>query len=47
MDLNLNQIAQVNYLVIAERFPERYFNWPAQVDVLKNMLAVRGLKKHT
>ncbi|ATC86059.1 hypothetical protein [Pseudoalteromonas arctica] len=44
MELNLNQIAQVNYLVIAERFPERYFNWPAQVDVLKNMLAFEGSK---
>ena len=44
MDLNLNQIAQVNYLVIAERFPERYFSWPAQVNVLKNMLAVKGTK---
>ncbi|WP_076924114.1 hypothetical protein [Pseudoalteromonas sp. EB27] len=44
MDLNLNQIAQVNYLVIAERFPERYFNWPAQVDVLKNMLAFEDSK---
>ncbi|KDC52767.1 hypothetical protein [Pseudoalteromonas fuliginea] len=44
MELNLNQIAQVNYLVIAERFPERYFNWPAQVDVLKNMLAFEGTK---
>ncbi|MEL0639018.1 hypothetical protein V6260_00165 [Pseudoalteromonas aliena] len=44
MDLNLNQIAQVNYLVIAERFPERYFNWPAQVNVLKNMLAFEGSK---
>ncbi|CAM3091152.1 hypothetical protein [Pseudoalteromonas distincta] len=44
IELNLNQIAQVNYLVIAERFPGRYFNWPAQVDVLKNMLAFEGSK---
>ena len=44
MELNLNQIAQVNYLVIAERFPERYFNWPAQVNVLENMLAFEGSK---
>jgi len=42
MDLESNQIAQVNYLVIAERFPERYFNWPAQINVLKNMLALNG-----
>ncbi|GAA58522.1 hypothetical protein P20652_0377 [Pseudoalteromonas sp. BSi20652] len=44
MQLSLNQIAQVNYLVIAERFPERYFNWPAQVNVLKNMLAFENSK---
>ncbi|TMO05328.1 hypothetical protein [Pseudoalteromonas sp. S558] len=38
MQLKSNQIAQVNYLVIAERFPARYFPWPAQVNVLTNML---------
>ena len=37
MKLTPNQITQVNYLVIAERFPERFFPWPAQVDVLHNM----------
>ena len=44
MQLESNQIAQVNYLVIAERFPERYFNWPAQINVLENMLAFDGTK---
>lgn len=38
MDLSVEQTEQVNYLVIAERFPERYFSWPAQVNVLENML---------
>lgn len=28
----------LNYLIIAERFPERYFNWPVYIPVLKNML---------
>jgi hypothetical protein len=37
MTLTPGQRAQVNYLVIAERFPERYFAWPAQINVLKNI----------
>jgi uncharacterized protein (DUF885 family) len=40
MDLSPAQAEQVNYLVIAERFPERYFTWPAQINVLANMLAL-------
>ena len=43
MKLTPNQITQVNYLVIAERFPERFFPWPAQVNVLNNM----SLFKHS
>ena len=38
MKLTVAQTNQVNYLVIAERFPERYFAWPAHTDVLSNML---------
>ena len=34
MQLSAEQTNQVNYLVIAERFPERYFAWPAHTDVL-------------
>ncbi|WP_405600070.1 MULTISPECIES: hypothetical protein [unclassified Pseudoalteromonas] len=47
MQLKSNQIAQVNYLVIAERFPARYFPWPAQVNVLTNMLKQDSSDKGT
>lgn len=40
MKLSAAQTHQVNYLVIAERFPERYFAWPAHSDVLSNMLSI-------
>ena len=40
MKLTVAQTNQVNYLVIAERFPERYFAWPAHTDVLSNMLSI-------
>lgn len=40
MKLSAAQTHQVNYLVIAERFPERYFAWPAHTDVLSNMLSI-------
>ena len=40
MQLTQPQVEQVNYMVIAERFPERYFPWPAQINVLENMLAL-------
>lgn len=40
MQLSAEQTNQVNYLVIAERFPERYFAWPAHIDVLSNMLSI-------
>ena len=40
MQLSAEQTNQVNYLVIAERFPERYFAWPAHTDVLSNMLSI-------
>ncbi|WP_024611635.1 hypothetical protein [Pseudoalteromonas sp. TB64] len=40
MQLTQSQVEQVNYMVIAERFPERYFSWPAQINVLENMLAL-------
>ena len=40
MKLSSAQTHQVNYLVIAERFPERYFAWPAHTDVLSNMLSI-------
>nr|WP_193988653.1 hypothetical protein [Lelliottia steviae] len=32
--LNESQQAQLNYLIIAERYPERYFVWPVQRDVM-------------
>ena len=38
MQLTKQQTEQVNYLVIAERFPERYFAWPAHTNVLVNLL---------
>ncbi|WP_372761580.1 hypothetical protein [Pseudoalteromonas sp.] len=38
MTLTEPQTAQVNYLVIAERFPERYFAWPAHTNVLTNLI---------
>ena len=40
MQLSAEQTNQVNYLVIAERFPERYFAWPAQTNVLAIMLTM-------
>lgn len=36
--LTSQQTHQLNYLVIAQRFPERYFSWPAQSNILANML---------
>ena len=32
--LDVSQQAQLNYLIIAERYPERYFVWPVQRDVI-------------
>lgn len=40
MQLTQAQVELVNYLVIAERSAERYFAWPAQVNVLNNMLSL-------
>ncbi|MCF6145201.1 hypothetical protein PMAG_a2150 [Pseudoalteromonas mariniglutinosa NCIMB 1770] len=38
--LELTPAAQssLDYLIIAERFPQRYFTWPAHIPVLDNML---------
>ncbi|MED5513806.1 MAG: hypothetical protein VYB81_13775 [Pseudomonadota bacterium] len=33
--LDVSQQAQLNYLIIAERYPERYFVWPVQRDVIR------------
>ncbi len=33
--LSDSQQAQLNYLIIAQRYPERYFVWPVQRDVVK------------
>jgi hypothetical protein len=40
MQLTAQQSEQINYLVIAERFPERYFAWPAHTNVLANLLTL-------
>lgn len=39
--LDFTPVAQssLDYLIIAERFPERYFTWPVYIPVLDNMLA--------
>ncbi|WP_404339455.1 hypothetical protein [Pseudoalteromonas mariniglutinosa] len=34
--LTQQQMAQLNYLIIAERFPERFLPWPRQVNVISN-----------
>lgn len=39
MELTTEQTNQLNYLIIAERFPERYFSWPVQSNVLNNLLS--------
>ena len=38
--LELTPVAQrtLDYLIIAERFPQRYFTWPVYIPVLDNML---------
>ena len=41
MTLSNAQTQQLNYLIIAERFPERFFSWPAQVNVLENLLSAQ------
>ncbi|WP_338366905.1 hypothetical protein [uncultured Pseudoalteromonas sp.] len=41
MALSKAQMEQLNYLIIAERFPERFFSWPAQINVLENVLVAR------
>ncbi len=35
-ELTDSQRAQLNYMIIAERYPERYFVWPIQRDVISN-----------
>ena len=47
MDLVQRKREQLNYLVIAERFPERFFMWPPQVNVLANMLANSNLSHNS
>ncbi|MBD1584244.1 hypothetical protein [Pseudoalteromonas sp. S16_S37] len=37
--LDKGQLDELNYLMIQERYPERYIMWPASVNVLKNALA--------
>ncbi|MEM5553039.1 hypothetical protein WNY63_20155 [Pseudoalteromonas neustonica] len=37
-DLEPTEQRLLDYLIIAERFPERYFPWPAHIPVLENML---------
>ena len=41
MTLSNAQTQQLNYLIIAERFPERFFSWPSQVNVLDNLLSAQ------
>ena len=41
MTLSNAQTQQLNYLIIAERFPERFFSWPAQVNVLDNLFSAQ------
>ncbi|MCO7250539.1 hypothetical protein [Pseudoalteromonas sp. Ps84H-4] len=36
--LDESQQAQLNYLIIAERYPERYFVWPEQRDVVSRAI---------
>lgn len=39
LDLTPAEQQELNYLIIAERFPERFFAWPAFVPVIENSIA--------
>jgi len=38
VELSDSQQAQLNYLIIAQRYPERFFVWPVQRDVISNAI---------
>ncbi|MGO2372921.1 MAG: hypothetical protein ACTH5C_11250 [Pseudoalteromonas prydzensis] len=38
LELSASDKQLLDYLVIAERFPQRYFSWPVYIPVLENML---------
>lgn len=44
LDLTPAQQQELNYLIIAERFPERFFAWPAYVSVIKNSMLSHALE---